>query len=446
MGDRPAPRAEVRIRAVAAGGAGVGELPDGRVAFVHRTAPGDLARVEIMQKKARWARARLVELLEAGEGRREPLCRYYGRCGGCTLEHLHYEVQLHWKGRLVADALARIAGRPLREVPPVEASPEEFRYRSRVSCHLRRVGRRVIAGFHELEHPDRVVDVDGDCLLPEASVAAVWDGLRSAWGPTAERLPSGRELRLTLRRAARGVVLLIEGGQGEGRPAELIQSVEGLIAIWHRARAGAAPRLLAGDEDVQDEWMGQRLRTGPTAFLQVNRAAGHRLHEALVQEIGAPAGLRVVDAYAGVGSLGRRLAEQGALVTAIELDEGAARAAQADAPDGFRVLVGRVEERLDEAFPADLVLLNPPRTGVPPGALARVAASGVERVVYVSCDPATLARDVARLGDAYYLASVRCFDLFPQTAHVETVAALRRVTSARVTDAGARTGPPQEGC
>jgi 23S rRNA (uracil1939-C5)-methyltransferase len=160
--------------------------------------------------------------------------------------------------------------------------------------------------------------------------------------------------------------------------------------------------------------------------MQVNREAGERLHEAVLAAIGPAGGLRVVDAYAGVGVLGRHLARAGARVTAIELDAEAAAAAERGAPDGLRVLQGHVEARLDEALPADLVLLNPPRSGVDASAIARLATSGVGRIVYVSCAPATLARDVARLGGAYRVSSVHAFDLFPQTTHVETLLVLER--------------------
>jgi tRNA/tmRNA/rRNA uracil-C5-methylase (TrmA/RlmC/RlmD family) len=150
-----------------------------------------------------------------------------------------------------------------------------------------------------------------------------------------------------------------------------------------------------------------------------------RLHRAVLRAVGPAEGVRVVDAYAGVGVLGRLLAEQGATVTAIELDREAAAAAGQDPPPGFRVLQGRVERLLEQALPADLALLNPPRSGVDEGALARLSGSGVRRIVYVSCDPATLARDVARLAD-FRVAHAACFDLFPQTTHVETLLVLER--------------------
>jgi 23S rRNA (uracil1939-C5)-methyltransferase len=221
------------------------------------------------------------------------------------------------------------------------------------------------------------------------------------------------------------VVLVIEGGRGSGEPEALLDAVKGLRAIWHRPHRDGVARLLAGDPHTDEVWLGRRFRVGASAFMQVNREGGEQLHRAVLRAIGPVQGLRVVDAYAGVGVLGRILAEQGAAVSAIELDREAAAAAEQHAPAGFRVLQGRVEHLLDHALPADLVLLNPPRTGVDERALALLSGSGVGRIVYVSCDPATLARDVARLAD-FQVAHVSCFDLFPQTAHVETLLVLER--------------------
>jgi 23S rRNA (uracil1939-C5)-methyltransferase len=425
-------RVTLVIDGIAAGGAGVGRLPDGRAAFVHRTAPGDRVQVEVTRVKKRWARARLVRVLEAGPSRREPLCPHYERCGGCTLEHLTYEAQLDAKGRLVEDALRRIGARA--KLPSVERhpSPRETRYRNRVSFTLRREEDGAVrAGFHELEAPDRLVEVDGRCLLPVEPVARVWERLRGAWGEGARLLPSGRELRLTLRGVANGeVLLLVDGGRDSAaagdRSRELLERVEGLHAVWHRPRGTDQAVLRAGRDDLEELWHGERYPVRPEAFLQVNREAAETLHDLALREMGAPRGRRVVDAYCGVGVYGRRMARQGAAAVGIEADPGAVAMARARPVEGFRVLEGRVEERLAEALPADLVVLNPPRSGTASGVMETLAAAAPARVVYVSCDPATLARDVRRLGEEYRIGRVQAFDLFPQTAHVETVLTLDR--------------------
>lgn len=414
---------EVEVTGVAAGGAGVARLEDGRVVFVHRTAPGDRARIRVEKARKRWARGTLLRVLEEGPGRRTAPCPRYDRCGGCTLEHLGYAEQLRWKGRIVADALERIGGIAV-EAPEVVPSPREFRYRSRVSFTLRRLGDgRIVAGFRELERPGRVVDVGQECLLPVPRVARAWGALRRAWGPGAERLGRGRELRLTLREAGEGVILVVEGGRGDGDPEALLRDVEALRAVWRVGDDGRA-RLVAGEAEPVEEWMGERIPVRGAAFLQVNRAGAEALHEAVLEAAGPAEGRDVVDAYAGVGAYGRPLARRGGRVTALELDPQAVMAARDDAPEGFRIVEGAVEERLAGTLPADLVIVNPPRTGLHEAVPEQLKEHPPERIVYVSCDPATLARDLERLRPRFSLERLLAFDLFPQTAHVEVVAVL----------------------
>jgi 23S rRNA (uracil1939-C5)-methyltransferase len=416
---------ELTIDSIAAGGEGVGRMEDGRAVFVHRTAPGDRVRATLTERRERWARGRLLEVLERSADRREPPCRFYAECGGCTLEHLTYEAQLRAKSRIVADALTRIGRREVQP-PEVVASPREHRYRNRVSFALRRLGSgRVVAGFHALSDPGRVVDLDGACLLPEEPISRVWDRLRSAWGRDAALLPAGERLRLTLRASASGEVsLLVEGGFTPGRPAELLEAVDGLTAIWHRP-GGAGPELVAGAPGLPETWGDEALELSGAAFLQVNREAASLLEEHVMATIGEAAGLRVVDAYCGVGLHARRLARGGATVVGIELDPEAVAAARAAAPPGTEFVQATVESALPSLLPADLVILNPPRAGLAAEVPEALRAAPPRRIVYVSCNPATLARDLERLGGSFVLESIRCFDLFPQTAHVETVCALR---------------------
>ena len=417
---------EVRIDSIAAGGEGVGRLADGRVAFVHRTAPGDVVQIELTERKERWTRGRLLRVLEPSPERREAPCPYYARCGGCTLEHMAYDAQLGAKARIVADALTRIGGLSV-ETPEVVPSPTEFRYRNRVSFALRRAEHgRVLAGFHALGEPGEIVDMDGACLLPEEPIARVWDALRREWGPDAQRLPSGATLRLTLRANAAGEVsLLVEGGFGPGRPDELVARVPGLVSVWHRPREAAA-ELIAGAPGLPETWGDETVELSGAAFLQVNRGAAALLEAHVAALAGDVAGLRVVDAYCGVGFHARRFARAGAEVVGIELDPQAVDEATRAAPEGARFVEGPVEELIRAELPADLVILNPPRAGVHVDVADALVQAPVERIVYVSCNPATLARDLKRMGGAYRLESVRSFDLFPQTAHVETVVLLSR--------------------
>jgi len=432
--------AGVKIHGIAAGGAGVGRLADGRVVFVHRTAPGDEVEVELIEERRQWARGSLVRVLRESPERRVAPCPHYDRCGGCTLEHLQYPAQLAAKRDIVVETLRRIGGVEFAGAagegaatassitpPEVVASPREFRYRNRVTFTLiRRGGGRVVAGFHELNNPGKIVDITGACLLPEEPIAAAWARLREEWGEDAHRLPSGSQLRLTLRASAAGdVALMVDGGYGPGRPEELLERVPELSAVWHRPGGrGGTLTLLAGQDQVTEEWADEEVALSGAVFLQVNRSAAALLQAHVLELIGDVAGRRVVDAYCGVGLVARRLARAGAEVVGIELDEQAVIEARRGAPAGAEFIADRVEAALPGVLPADLVIVNPPRTGLDPAVPAALRATPPARVIYISCDPATLARDLSRLTPGFRVRSIRSFDLFPQTAHVETVVEL----------------------
>lgn len=417
------PAQEVDVHGIGSGGVGVGTLPDGRVIFLPRTAPGDRVLAKLSTEKLRWARGEVVEILRRGPGREVPPCPRYSVCDGCSLQHLEYGEQRRWKGRMVGDALRRIGGLELDD-PTVEASARELRYRNRMTFTFRRLpGGLVVAGLRQLGKVGRILDVGGECLLPQEGLSEVWEALRGSWGPGARLLPEGRELRLTLRQGEEGVALLIRGGKGNGHPEALLERVAGLRSVW-RGREDGSHGHLAGDPSLRTRWLGEELELRGGGFLQVNPEAGEALHRYVLDEAGSVSGLEVVDAYCGVGVLGRALARSGARVTGIEDDPEATAVAGTRAPEGFRVMQGRVESVLRTLLPASLVILNPPRAGLGEAVTPLLKAQVAARVIYISCDPATLARDLARLGDTYSMYRIRSFDLFPQTGHVETVATL----------------------
>jgi 23S rRNA (uracil1939-C5)-methyltransferase len=411
----------VRIDSIAAGGEGVGRLPDGRTVFVHRTAPGDVAVVKLTKRAKRWGRGRLVTLTSPSAHRREPPCVHYSRCGGCTLQHLPYPDQLEQKRRIVEDAFRRI-GKVDVSVESVVPSPREFGYRSRATFELRRVREGgVEAGFHELHRAERILDVGPECLLLNEGLRASWESLRAGWGPGARYLPGGPRIHLTLRQMADGAVLVVKGGRDPGSPDRLLEAVPEIRSVWWTV-GGDRPRLLAG-EPLATAWRaGSRFDLAGSGFLQANPEAADDLWNIVVREVGPVRDRSIVDAYAGVGVYGRALARLGARVTAIEADPDAVDTARRDPPETLRVTHGRVEEHLRDALPADIVLLNPPRVGLSDTVPAQLSSAPAGRLVYVSCNPATLARDAARLTTAYRLTRAQAVDLFPQTAHVEVVA------------------------
>lgn len=408
---------EVQVRAVASGGDGVAELPDGRVVFVPRTAPGDRALVTVKEKHSSWARASMDRLLEGGERRVPAPCPLFDRCGGCQIQHLAYDAQLEWKGRFVVDALERIG--KLSDVPEPEVvpSPRTERYRTRMTFTLRRLrGGRVVAGLHALDNTAHVIDIDDECLLPQQPVLKAWTRLRRAWGGGARRLPDGGRLRLTLREAPDGIELVVDGGAPGWRSGGLLDEVPSLTGIWHRPSGAEDTVLVAGESRPG----------GGDAFEQVNPEGADLLFDHVVEMARGGDCDAVVEAYCGTAAVGRALAAAGSRVIGVERNASAVAAARLDAPDGLTVVEGAVEDQLAELLPTDLLLVNPPRTGLDDAIPDIVRDALPARLIYVSCDPATLARDVKRLGDAFVLTHLRCFDLFPHTAHVETVAVLQR--------------------
>ena len=406
----PAGLTEVAIDSIAAGGDGVGRF-EGRVVFIPRAAPGDLARVRL-QEKGRFARGEIVELLRASDDRVEPPCPHYtrDRCGGCQLQHLSYEAQLAAKGRVIVEAMSRI-GRRAVTLGSVAASARPWRYRRKLTLAMRwRREGGWVAGLHPYDAPDAVFAL-GDCPITDERVIAIWKAILAQ----SRFLPRVPRLRGAVRLLDEGASFVVEGGRRWTDGPALLDAVPELRAIWWAAE-DSRPRLVAARDDRA---------TAGASFAQVNVAVGAALHDHVVGRVAAYSPTAVIDAYSGTGDTAVRIAESGARVTAIELDREAAEFATTRLAPPSRSLRGRVEDHLATALPADVVIINPPRAGVDSRVadILQQATPAPRAVIYVSCDPATLARDLTRM-PRYRVASLTAFDMFPQTAHVETVCEL----------------------
>jgi 23S rRNA (uracil1939-C5)-methyltransferase len=413
---------------IAAGGNGVGREESGRVVFVPRTVPGDVADVAIAEERSRWARGWAVRFLERGSGWRSAPCPLYDRCGGCQVQHLDPREQRRAKRGLVEDALRRIGGMDLR-VPELVAVGSEFLYRNRVTFSVRSGGRSPVVGYLRLDEPDAVVEVS-TCLLAEPAISTAWEGICEAWDADAI-LPQGEDIRITLRGSADGEVdLLIRGGAAVAPAAyeRLLSQVPGLIGC-HHLRADGSLAHLAGAKTLEDRWQGIEFDLPADVFLQVNRTVSAAMDGWLDERAGDVDGISILDLYAGVGARAIRWAGQGARVTACEVsgaavDAGTAAASSVGAEVAF--VADRVEQRVASLWPADLVVVNPPRAGLSRRVSRALVAGEARSLAYVSCDPATLARDLVRLESGWQVREVQPFDAFPQTAHVETIAWLDR--------------------
>jgi len=419
----------VHVERIAGGGDGVGREDSGRVVFVPRTAPGDVVRVEIVQAKAHWARGRVREYLKQGAGRRSAPCPVYDECGGCRLQHLIPAEQRQAKRDLVQEALRRIGGFDI-PVPDLIAVGSELGYRNRVTFSSHGRSGNVKAGFRRIDDPSSVIDVRL-CLLAETPIQSAWAELREAWEGGICDPPSGPDTRLTIRAAMNGAVdLLVNGGEpfASDTLRSLMERVPGLVGC-HHVRPGRPPKTLVGEETLLDRWQEIEFDLPADVFLQVNRRVSAEMDRWLEARVGDLDGRRVLDLYSGVGARAIRWASQGAQVTACEVSKRAVtacRLAASGAGAQLAVEAGRVESRIEGLLPADLVVVNPPRAGLSRRVAEALISGLARRLAYVSCDPATLARDLGRLEPAWNVVELQPFDAFPQTAHVETVAWMHR--------------------
>jgi 23S rRNA (uracil1939-C5)-methyltransferase len=385
------------------------------VVFVPRSAPGDRLRASVEQRK-RFARGRIEEILVPSPERIEPSCEHYrvDDCGGCQLQHLNYDSQIIAKQGIVRDALTRIGKRQIDAPPTVVPSATQWRYRRKLTLAMRRnVDGSWTIGLRRYDDPSSLFQLQ-DCPITDERVIEVWKQVMQA----STFFPPADELRAAVIVHDEGASVVMEGGNAWPERAKFFDAVSSARSLWwrpaHRARSLVAERRADANVAAAD-----------ASFVQVNAEMGDKLHAYVIERARAHRPATLVDAYSGSGATAIPLALDGIRVTAIEADRDATAYCAARLPAGSRATAARVEEVLDRALPADVVLINPPRTGIHESVAAtlQTTAEPPRALVYVSCDPATLGRDLARM-PRYRIASLRAFDMFPQTAHVETVCEL----------------------
>ncbi len=403
----------LEIESIAAGGDGVGRN-SGLVVFVPRTAPGELVTARISGKGS-FARGALRTVARPSDERIEPACPHYtvDKCGGCQLQHMSYASQLRAKRRIIRDAMERIGKRKF-EWDEVRPSANEWRYRSKLTLAMRRQSSgEWIAGLHQYDNPARIFSLK-DCPITDTRVVSAWKAVM------AESLffPPVQAVRGSVRITGDGPIFVMTGGTRWPNASDFFEHVKPLAAAWWENDDGA--RSIIGDRRPP-----RSLQPPVASFAQVNKEVATELRKHVVAIVSAYSPKVLVDAYSGAGDTAIAFARQGVKVTAIELDNDAARWCALKLPEGSVSMRARVEEALPNLLPADAVILNPPRAGVDQRVTETLENAMVKPsvIAYVSCNPATLARDVARL-PGYRIVSLVPFDMFPQTAHVETVCEL----------------------
>ena len=395
------------IESIAAGGDGVARA-DGLAVFVPRSAPGDVADIRFASR-GRFGRGEILSLVQAAAGRVTPRCQHYlpDRCGGCQLQHLDYAAQLEAKRRIVRDALTRIARRDV-ELPEIVASPAPWAYRAKLTLAMRMTSDTWVFGLHAYDNPDHVFSLR-ECPITDPAIVTAWREIYQA----SRHLPRERSLRGAVRLVEGELAFVLEGGTRWDAASEFARECRSLHFIRWKPSLGTSVTVVD-----------RRRGTAPAAaFEQVNPGVAAQLRQDVARRALARSPRSALDLYAGNGATAKLLADGGATVTAVEVDREAVAFMEQHQSAGVTPMLGRVEDVIASLLPVDVVVLNPPRAGVQLQVTSALNSAPQPAVIYVSCDPATLARDLSRL-PAYRIASVTLYDMFPQTAHVETLCEL----------------------
>ena len=421
----------------------------GLVLFVEGALPGERARVRLRRVRRRYADADLIAILRGSPGRVEPLCPHFGVCGGCDRQHLDPREQTARRTAQVRGTLERLAGVDGSVVREAVAPPDPWRYRFRMDFDWRPSSDGPRLGLHGRRDAVGVVAIER-CLLAGEATGEILRWLpaaAAARGLTAFDPARGRGLlrRLSVQEARGTGEILLTFDTGRGDPAALLDLVEAcrrrfprIVGVVRRRRESEDRPWVASIESgrafLHEELEGDRFTIPAEAFFQPNPLACLAVRRTAVEACHVPPGGALLELFAGVGFFTVGAARRGARVTAVEGSEAACAAGRenlaANGITGCRFVHGDVTAQLPRLLEAvwDSVLLDPPRTGLPPQATDALAGSAATRLVYVSCDPATLARDLARLRErgGFQARAVTPFDLFPQTQHVECVAEVER--------------------
>jgi 23S rRNA (uracil1939-C5)-methyltransferase len=398
----------VKFSAMTYGGDALGRLPDGRAVFAPFVLAGETAEIQIIEEKKNHAKARMIKILEPSPFRIEARCGHFGVCGGCHYQNLPYEEQLKLKQAIVKEQFQRVGGMPDGPVEAVISSAQEWNYRNSLQFHLDSAGK---LGFHR-SGSHSVLPIR-ECHLPEEGINGLW--------PRLEFDPLMKIDRITLRCGKdESQMVVLESESGELPEFETDMP----ISVVHRT--GSDQVVLAGEEFLEMIVKERRFRVSAGSFFQVNSGQAAAMVEFIQQALPLTKQDLLLDVYCGVGLFSSFLAESAGQVAGVEIGESACEdyAFNLDAFDNISLYQGPAEAVLPalELKPT-AIIVDPPRAGVELPVMDAILKTGAERLVYVSCDPATLARDSRRLTvGGYELKVIQPVDMFPQTYHIECMA------------------------
>jgi len=404
---------EYRIESLANGGDGIGRSPDGRAIFTPFTIPGELVLARVEADRHQILRGEVIRIVEASPARVVPRCPHYGACGGCQLQHMDYAAQLSAKTTIIADVFQRVGGLQGIPVLPVIPSPSPWNYRNHVQYHLDPSGR--LGTQKRASHEIIPIEV---CHLAVPQL----EELRKAMNLD----PEAGITRVSLRAGQDGDDMILLETDGDALPA---LELEMQASVAHSSANGTL--ILAGNTHQVIHSTAGDFFVSPQSFFQVNLEVAEAMHlglfASLPEEI--PTAL---DLYCGVGFFSRTLAKRAGRLVAIETSPSACDdfAINLESLDNIELYQGSTDVILPALhLHSDVILADPPRAGIGTKTLDAIVACQPAHLVYISCDPATLARDANRLiQKGYSVISVQPFDMFPQTQHIETVVLFKKNT------------------
>ena len=455
----------VTIEAVAAEGRALARV-DGMVVFVDFAVPGDVVDIQVFKKKKNYMEGFISRMIQPSPHRLEAFCEHFGVCGGCRWQPLPYEMQLDAKRQQVYDQLVRIGHLEVPEIRPTLPSPRTQYYRNKLefsASSKRWVLRgedsdaipendRMGLGFHVGKFFDKVLDIKECHLQPEPSNAIRLFIKRFCIDNGYEfydiRENRGYFRNMFVRTTEAGAVMLIVcfAYEDADRRTALLDAVAAefpqITSLWYVINeklndsiGDQSPILYKGDEAIYEEMEGLRFKIGPKSFYQTNSLQAYRLY-GVAREFAALTGNEVVyDLYTGTGTIAQFVSRQASKVIGIEYVPEAIRDAEANAAangiTNCEFFAGDMKDVLNDKFVArhgrpDVVILDPPRAGIHPDVAKVILNAAPDRMVYVSCNPASQARDLAILCQDYEITAVQPVDMFPHTMHVENVCALKR--------------------
>jgi 23S rRNA (uracil1939-C5)-methyltransferase len=399
---------EVELSGMAFGGSAFGRLEDGRAVFVPYALDGERVRIELVEEKAHYVQARLLEVIRPSEKRIAAPCRHFGECGGCHYQHLAYEHQLQVKSAVFAEQLRRIGN--FDHLPPIEVHPSlsPWEYRNILQFHLTEQGK---AGFQRAQS-DQTLAIE-ECRLPLPPLQGAWKWL--------EFEPDSGIERVSVRCGYQDEFLLTLESQSPQAPYVEVEELP--LSVVHLSPAGRL--VLAGSDYLWMEVKERLFRLTAGAFFQVNSGVAAEIVAHLLATLELSPRMTLLDVYCGGGLYSAFLAPRVGRLIGIESSTQACQDFETNLDEFEHVEL--YEAAAEEALPyldvqADVMLVDPPRSGLTKAVRQAMAARPPRQLAYISCDPSTFSRDARYLAQAgFVLEKLALFDMFPQTYHIESV-------------------------